>query len=394
MEEVIELAGGRVALDEVRSANISLRISRGRLLPFDSNVRPAKRLDVSGHLLLPGLINAHDHLEFALFPRLGKGPWPNAREWAAAVHRPESSPVREHRAVPRMTRLFWGAIRNTICGVTTVAHHNPWEKVFHRPAFPVRVVRRFGWAHSLDFSPDLLERWQNTPQAWPFVIHAAEGSDDHAQLEIHRLDEAGMLDERTVIVHATGATAEQLARMRARRASVIWCPTSNLFSVGRTLSADTIRSFPFASLGTDSSLTADGDLIDEVRAARRGTNLSLIEIYRLLTSKPARAFRLRSGEGTIREGGLADLIAVRDRGQIPAEALDDLPPQLVLKGGRIVLMSSQFAATKNCSVEELEAMELEGRGLFLLRARLLRLHATASAHLGREIHLAGRQVLM
>ena len=30
-------------------------------------------IDLKGFLLLPGLINAHDHLEFGLFPRLGKG---------------------------------------------------------------------------------------------------------------------------------------------------------------------------------------------------------------------------------------------------------------------------------------------------------------------------------
>jgi len=29
-------------------------------------------LDLEGLQVLPGLINAHDHLEFALFPRLGQ----------------------------------------------------------------------------------------------------------------------------------------------------------------------------------------------------------------------------------------------------------------------------------------------------------------------------------
>src|SRR5437588_1709038 len=107
----------------------------------------------------PGLINAHDHLEFALFPRLGKGPYANAAAWAADIHKPNESPVKEQRAVPRETRLLWGAIRNLAAGVTTVVHHNPWEAIFDDPGFPVRVVKRFGWAHSLHFAPDAKQRF-------------------------------------------------------------------------------------------------------------------------------------------------------------------------------------------------------------------------------------------
>ncbi len=51
-------------------------------------------LDLDGLQILPGLINAHDHLEFALFPRLGRRIYSNATEWARDIYRPEESPVR------------------------------------------------------------------------------------------------------------------------------------------------------------------------------------------------------------------------------------------------------------------------------------------------------------
>lgn len=62
-------------------------------------------LDLSGHMRLPGLVNAHDHLEFNLFPPLGNGPYANAAEWARDIYHPDRSPIREHLMVPKPIRL-------------------------------------------------------------------------------------------------------------------------------------------------------------------------------------------------------------------------------------------------------------------------------------------------
>ncbi len=95
--------------------------------------------------------------------------------------------MREHLRVPKKVRLIWGGVKNLISGVTTVAHHNPWEGSIFGRAFPVRVVRRYGWAHSLEFSPDIAERYRRTPIRWPFIVHAAEGTGERAR----RSDAAG-----------------------------------------------------------------------------------------------------------------------------------------------------------------------------------------------------------
>src|ERR1700761_1187771 len=97
------------------------------------------RLDLSGLEIAPGLINAHDHLGFALFPQLGSGPYENATAWARDIYHPERDPVRTHLRVPKRLRLLWGGLRNLLSGVTAVGHHDPWDPAFEEP-FPVEVI--------------------------------------------------------------------------------------------------------------------------------------------------------------------------------------------------------------------------------------------------------------
>jgi cytosine/adenosine deaminase-related metal-dependent hydrolase len=393
MAKIVRLRGGRVALSASQAERIDVAVKAGRILPFDSRVNDPTDVDLSGHLLLPGLINAHDHLEFNLFPRLGRGPWPNASAWAAEVHRPDESPVKEHLRVSKNVRLIWGGIKNLLSGATTVAHHNPYEPFVFTDRFPVRVVKRYGWAHSLPFSPDIRDRWKRTPVRWPFIVHAAEGTDECAHREIPRLQEMGLLDRRAILVHAVGATQRELETIHRSGSSIVWCPSANLFTLGRTLPGTTITSGVPIALGTDSALTGCGDLIDEMQCAKTAAALTEEQIYPLVTSSAARMLRLNTGQGMIRERGVADLVAVADQGQTPAEALLDLQPELVMARGRVMLMSDRFAQSGRITRSNaLRSIHVEDRGWFLIRADVPSLFDAAAKVLGSEVRLAGKRI--
>ena len=380
------LRGARVATGPETAALLDVGIEHGRLrIPAGATGGP--EIDGRGLLIMPGLINAHDHLELNLFPRLGAGPYRNASEWARDIYRPHEEPVRTQLEVPKKVRLVWGALKNLACGVTTVMHHNPYEGPFDED-FPVRVVKEFGWAHSLAFSPDVAERYRATAAAHPFCIHAAEGTDACAAEEVRRLDALGALGPNTVIVHGAGIDARGLDLIARRGASVVWCPTSNRFTLGRSLPQAVLDSGVRIALGTDSALTARGDMADElVEAAER---VSWTRLYGMVTTEAARILRLARGEGEIRDGGVADLLLLRERGETPARSLADLHPELVVVGGKVRLASA--SPRWKALLPEGQPLEIEGRGTFVVDCDLAALWQPTVAALGAEPCLARRRV--
>jgi cytosine/adenosine deaminase-related metal-dependent hydrolase len=372
---------------------MDLEILGGRIRPFGSSTGRGPALGLDGHLILPGLINCHDHLEFNLFPRLGQGPYPNAAAWAEDIYHPDCSPVKEHLAVPKAVRLVWGGLKNLLCGVTTVAHHNPYEAAVFDNSFPLRVVKRFGWAHSLHFSPDLISRYRAVSRRWPFLMHAAEGTDHAAAIEIQELERAEVLSSRTVLIHGVGVDCDSLEILLRRRCSLVWCPSSNLFMLSRTLRPEVLRSGLPICLGTDSALTGQGDLACEIQVARKTACLTAADIYPMVTTQAARVLHLNRGQGEIRENGIADLLVVPDFGQNPAEALQEFCSAVVIRGGRIQLVSTNLAERMDPLItRNFQKIALEGRGAWLVNANISRLRAATEAALGPDFQLAGRRV--
>ena len=343
----------------------------------------AAELDLSGHVVMPGLINAHDHLEFNLFPRLGRGPYPNAGEWARDIYHPERSPIREQLRVPKAVRLWWGALKNLLSGVTTVCHHNPYEREVFNADFPVRVVRRFAWAHSLEFEPDLAARFRKAPASYPFLVHCAEGADAAARREVHALDGLGALDARTAIVHGVGIKGDGLDLMRRRGAALVWCPTSNLAMLGRTVSRAVLRSGIPMALATDSALSAPVDLLDELAVARK--YLLPARLYEMVTTGPARILRLSLLNG--------DWIAVHSEARTAIEALLEGTIALAVVAGRIRLISPDLAVQLPASVRRrFQLLHIENRPPVLVDADVRELRRAAAKHLGHDLRLAGKRI--
>jgi cytosine/adenosine deaminase-related metal-dependent hydrolase/ubiquinone/menaquinone biosynthesis C-methylase UbiE len=402
-ESLANLVGGRCSLGPGESVQASLRIDRAhvtnilsdRLSSFTS-AAPGPEIDLSGYLVMPGFVNAHDHLEFALFPRMASPPYPNASAWARDIQHTFANVIAKHRSVPRSVRLWWGGIRNLLCGVTTVCHHNASEPELYRDDFPVRVAHEFAWEHSLTFGGDLRVAHSASPSGRPFIVHACEGIDREASEELWELDRLNVLDQDAVIVHGLAIDDEGAALLQRRGTSLVICPSSNHFLFGAVPDMQRLAKVRHIALGSDSPLTADGDLLDEVRFAISCCAISPQLAYRMVTEEAATILRLRGGEGSIKVNGRADLIAIRDSGCDGAERLRTLSAEdveFVMIGGRVHLASEAILRRLPPAViRGLEPLWLEST-LRWLRAPIKELFMRAEEILGvGNVRLGGKLI--
>jgi len=278
----VTFVNGRIVTSEGEARTLRFR---RRIVAIDSPPQPGdKVVDLDGRFVLPGLINAHDHLELNHYGALKvRDTYGNAREWIDDL-RPvirERSDIREKSRIALADRLFSGGLKNLLAGVTTVAHHNPMYRAFGLH-FPVRLVERFGWAHSLGLEHGpvgahgepggvVADRCAATPAAMPFIVHAAEGTDAIAASELETLEASGCLRNNTVLVHGLAVTPERWHALFAHGVSLVWCPASNEFLFGRTLCMPCVLESSWARgrvcLGSDSRVTGSNDLLDELRVA-------------------------------------------------------------------------------------------------------------------------------
>jgi cytosine/adenosine deaminase-related metal-dependent hydrolase len=71
-------------------------------------------------LAFPGLFNAHDHLEFNLFPRLRSKIYMDYLEWGNDIQKLYSKEINTGLNIPIALRMKFGMIKNLFNGITTV----------------------------------------------------------------------------------------------------------------------------------------------------------------------------------------------------------------------------------------------------------------------------------
>lgn len=160
-------------------------------------------------------------------------------------------------------------------------------------------------------------------------MHVAEGTDSRARYEYDQMQELNLIGKDTVIVHGVGLNAAQIADAAPRIRALVWCPSTNHYLLGNTAQVDVwLAHGGTVLLGSDSKLTADGDLLDEVQAARQTGLVTDAQLFAMLYGHGR--FELPSSDLVILPENLTPLTARRSA--IAA----------VIVGGRLIFARADF----------------------------------------------------
>jgi cytosine/adenosine deaminase-related metal-dependent hydrolase len=308
---------------------------------FDALV-DEQRFELDGAIVLPGLINAHDHLDFNLFPALGNRIYNNYTEWGNNIHTENAGIINNVLKIPLHLRVRWGLYKNLLNGFTTVMNHGDHLEINDE------LVDVFQDSYSLH-SPAFEKNWILKLNSFirrkkPFVMHIGEGTDTISVSEIDSVKRFNFFKRTIIAVHGVAMNKGQASAF----AGVVWCPASNFFLLGKTAAIDKLSGATTIVFGTDSTLTADWNAWQHFRQAMKTNMVNEEELVKMLTVNPATLLKL-DDRGVIGENKRADILVMKK-----ADGLFDRNPEdilMVIQGGKLKLLDESLENQWRVSAE-------------------------------------------
>jgi cytosine/adenosine deaminase-related metal-dependent hydrolase len=255
-------------------------------------------------MAFPGLINSHDHLDFNLFPQLGNNLYNNYREWANYLHEHYKDEIKDVLQVPEHVRAKWGVYKNLLCGVTTVVNHG---KKLSLKNLPITVYQQSESLHSVAFEKNWKRKLNNLFKKHKLVaIHTGEGIDEFAYNEIEQLIKWNIAKRKLIGIHGVAMVPEQARHFNG----LVWCPASNYFLFNKTADIRALKSHVPICFGSDSTLTSQWNIWEQLRLAKRITHVGDEELLEMVTTNPASIFKLNCGK--IEAGKDADVVIANE----------------------------------------------------------------------------------
>lgn len=327
-------------------------------------------IDLGEQILLPGLINAHCHLDYTMM-RHGIGRQKSFAGWIARINALKRT-LDEDDYLAAISAGFRELVR---FGTTTVLNIESFPELMLRmPPPPIRAwwfyelidlrkrvttdalvegafsffEERPGWLGGSGLSPhapytasDDLYRLANqyaAAQHIPLTTHLAESAEEDEMFRRgsgplydflralgRTMDDCGhgsplsrmlrdhLLDSHWIVAHLNELDDNDLAALTAHPLHIVHCPRSHRYFGHRRFQFQRLHEAGAnISLGTDSLASNDSlNLFAELQEVEKNEPwLSPAELLKTVTTNPARALKMETQLGCLAVGALADVIAL------------------------------------------------------------------------------------
>ncbi|HCY75860.1 MAG TPA: hypothetical protein DHV28_08050 [Ignavibacteriales bacterium] len=289
-------------------------------------------------LAFPGLFNAHDHLEFNLFPRLRSKYYRDYLEWGNDIQKLYSKEIDAALKIPVELRMKFGMIKNLLNGITTVMHHG--NKSIKKSDQIINVIDSYNYLHSISLEKNWRIKLNLIFNKLPFVIHLGEGIGDVIENEVNKLFKWNLFKKKIIAVHGISLNINHANNL----AGLIWCPDSNLFLYNKTANIIDLKNRIPIFFGSDSNLTSDPNFWNHIRTARGINALNDEELINSITSMPGELLNVK-GIGKIKNGYRADIVVVKKRNVNDYNTFFNVNPEdilLIIRSGKIILFDESL----------------------------------------------------
>ena len=325
----------------------------------------ARVVDVGSSLVIPGLVDLHNHLAYNTLPLWTEPtrstPWPHHNAWTRAPSYAASTTWPAYALITACPEelLAFVETRALVGGTTTIQGSPPMNKP--RDGWMVRNVEdeTFGtgdpnrvYASVLTLKGPALAARANAMRTTPtrvgstFIYHCAEGQPGSiVAREFTDAASAGCLQPNFVAVHANAVSAATLDTWSSPGA-IAWSPFSNLWLYGTTTDIPAARAAGVSvCLGSDWGPSGTKHVLGEAKAAKavadqNGWDLTDQDLVEMMTANPGDVLARSWGRqiGRLQPGAIADIVVIaaapRARAFSTIVAATETDVQLVVVGGK------------------------------------------------------------
>ena len=346
---------GTIILPEGVMLHGYVGIVDGRIVSVSENspnLPNAVSLNTHG-IILPGFVDAHNHLRSNVVPRWRPSRfYSNRHEWRQDPDfiRLVNGPINRVGSTHFCDMNKWGELRALVGGTTSIMT-TLQESCIH------------GLVRNLDYNSEFygttqlnLEHTYNVldlpPASAPaaraefvfvatnffignpfyeaLLIHLAEGTDAFSLEEFTFMQSQSLLNPKGVVIHGIPLRPTDFQAMSLNGTSLVWSPRSNLELYGATADINAaLNAGVEIALAPDWAVTGSSNMLNELKVAalwnseRLGGRITDRQLVEMATSVPAHIAGIDDEVGAIRVGLRADIVVINGDHNNPYRAVID-----------------------------------------------------------------------